>query len=135
MDLKALVMQYVLVPALVGIGGIAAALVHALFTWVQAKAKNQKLANAIGVVDHLAENIVADLNASMKPQLAVLGEGGVLDAAGKAKLKSTAVASLKASLATNAAKAAEDLLAIVSPSLESYLSGAIEKAVLKLSPK
>lgn len=122
-----LFLSYVLPLLLTGLGAVAIWAVGKLATWLHSKEQTSKLARLGSFVADYAASIVAELNATLRPQLASALADGVLTDAEKAQLKATALDALKNRLPPSI-KALVDSL--YGPAAETLLAGAIERAVL-----
>ncbi len=122
----------IVVPALcTGLAGLLGWAMMALRKKFEAQAEQSKIA-AVGTrITHLADVVVADLNATVKPAIVEAAKDGVLTAEEAAKIKSMAMDRLKALIAEKGMAELSGVLGIVAPSIETYLSGLIEQAVAK----
>lgn len=93
------------------------------------RAKESKFFAVAAQVAHLAEIVVAEVDAVVRPKLvAALADGKVTQAEAE-ELKKVALAKLKELLAQRGMKELKGVIGIFMPSVDTYLSGAIEKAV------
>ncbi len=97
-----------------------------------ANAAGSKKAQVIDRVFHFAQVIVADLDATLKKELPGLIADGELSASDITRLRTVALARLKALAGEQGLAELQKVLGIATPQLESYLSGIIEHAVGKL---
>lgn len=133
MDIKsaltAAFIQYVLPVLITAIaGGLGWVLVQ-LGLFIKAKWGESKIAMIAVRVEHLAEIVVADIEATLRPKIAAAAADGQLTAEEGADLKKTAMERLKAMLAERGLLELQGVLGIIAPQVDTYLSGAIEKAV------
>ena len=119
-------LESVLPLLLTALGGALVWAVAQLASWLRSKAAESKLARVGTVVADLAASVVAELNATLRPQLqAALADGQLTDVE-KALLKATAVSVLK----TKLPPAMQSLAASVFGSaVDTWLAGHVERAV------
>jgi len=102
---------------------------------IKAKEKTSKLAGAGLKVFNFAMAVVADLEVTLKPELAMACKDGVLTKAEITHLRDTALARLKAMLGTAGIAELSKVLGLNPESLDKYLQGQIERAVSELPGK
>jgi hypothetical protein len=100
-----------------------------LSTWLAALAEKSKVAAVALKVEHFAETVVADLDATMRPEVALALADGILDDLEKAKLRATALERMKVLLGTAGLAQVAGVLGIGAAAVEAYLSGVLEKKV------
>jgi len=108
-----------------------------LIAYLSAKGEHTKLAAAGLKVAMLADAVVADLNATVKPELqAALADGKLTDEE-KKYLKDLALARLKDMLGKHGLSTIQSVIGVWLPSIDTYLSGVIEQSVsaAKVSPQ
>lgn len=121
------VVQYVLPPLVPLLGALVTWALAKLVAFLDAKAKESKAALVAAKLTGAAQSVVAELNATLRPQLeAALADGALTDAE-KKQLKDAALNTLKTKLPTSLMASASS---IFGGFLDTYLSGAIERAVL-----
>lgn len=130
--MKELFMQYLLPPILTALGVGAAWVLTQLGLWISAKWGESKLAQATMRVTHFASVIVADIEATVRPEIQKALADGELSAEEGKRLKETAMARLKEMLAKEGLAELKGVVGVFAPTLESYLSGVIERAVSAL---
>lgn len=124
--MKELFFSTILPILLTALGGVAVWAIGLLATWLHEKAKSSKLARVGAVVTDLANSVVAELNATLKPQLAAALADGKLTDEEKAKLKSTALEILKTKLPTGLQSLAASFFG---EAVDTWLAGHVERAV------
>lgn len=125
--LLAFVLQYVLPPLVPVLGGLVTWALAKLVTFLDAKAKESKAALVAAKLTGAAQSVVADLNATLRPQLEAALADGVLTDTEKKHLKEAALTTLKTKLPPALMASASS---IFGGFLDTYLSGAVERAVL-----
>lgn len=115
-----------------GAGGGLLWLLRLLVQWLTPKAAASKMAKVALQVEHLAEIVVTDLEATMRPLIASAAGDGVLTPDEGAKLKQAAMARLLSLLQENGVAEIKEAFGLFAPQVDIYLSGAIEKAVAAL---
>lgn len=133
MDLKStlleLFIQYVLpILATAAFGGLVWLLVQ-LSRWFAAKGATNRFFLVTERVAHLASVIVADIDATMRPKLKSAAEDGKISPDEAAELKKAALDALKKSLSERGLTQLQGVLDVFGGPVETYLSGAIERAV------
>lgn len=120
---------------------LTSVLLPALQRYLQAKASAegataaQKAMAAVALkVEHFAELVVADLNATLKPLILEAAKDGNVSPEEWAKLKATAMERVKVLLGQEGLASLTGILGIGASAAETYLSGAIEKAVEAAKP-
>lgn len=83
---------------------------------------------------HFAELVVADLQVTLRPQLAQAAVDGKLTRVEIDQLRATAVARLKAMAGDQGLIELQETLKLAAPGLEVWLSGLVESAVSRLKP-
>ncbi len=121
------VLQYVLPPLVPVLGGLVTWALAKLVTFLDAKAKESKAALVAAKLTGAAQSVVADLNATLRPQLEAALADGVLTDVEKKQLKEAALTTLKTKLPPTLMASASS---IFGGFLDTYLSGAVERAVL-----
>lgn len=108
---------------------LTALVVIPLRKWLTAKADTSAIAGVALKAEHFAEGVVADINATMVPELAsALADGVITDAEAK-HLRETAMNRLKEQLGTRGLAELSGVLGIGGKALEQYLAGVVEKKV------
>lgn len=120
-----------LLPMLVGIIGLVLTglVVLPLQKWLAAKAQTSALAGVAMKAEHLAEGVVADLNATLVPELQSALKDGVITKEEAAHLREVAMGRLKSQLGTRGLTELSGVLGIGGAALEQYIGGLIEKKV------
>lgn len=125
------VLQYV-VPALVTVlGPLLIWALSALATFLKSKASESKVFGVLSVVTEAANSVVAELNATLKPQLQAALADGVLTQAEKDQLKAAALQVLKTKLPAATLASAQGMFG---PLLDTWLGGLVERAVIDQKP-
>lgn len=130
MDPKTLFVEYALPLLATALTSLLALALKALVTWLNSKAEGSKLAAVAAKVAHFSELVVTDLEHTVKPELEKALADGKLTDEEKEGLKALALERLKALLADSGMKELKGVMGILTPQLELYLSGAIEKALV-----
>lgn len=125
------VLQYVVAPAIALLAPLLLAALAKLVTYLHSKEKESKLAMIGGVVADAAQSVVAELNATLKPQLLKALEDGKLTDVEKAQLKEAALTALKTKLPAATMAGAS---AIFGPLVDQWLGGMVERAVTAQKP-
>lgn len=123
------VVQYVipaLITALIPIVGLAVRALASKWTAEGSESKGKAVAARLLF---LTDAIVADLNASLKDELIAASADGTIDDAEKAALKAHAMDRIKATLTERGVKEVATVFGILAPSVDTLLSGLIEKSV------
>ena len=121
------VLQYIVVPLLPVVGGLLA---FALKKWADSLAEAGKTSASARIGSKLmgaAESAVAEINATLRPQLEAALADGVLTDKEKAELKAAAMALLTQKLPKELLAAAGGIFGDFLPT---YLSGLLERALL-----
>ena len=124
---SSLLLQHVLAPALAALGGLLAWALTALANYLREKAKESKALGVVAVLTEAVRSMVAQLNATLRPQLEAALADGVLTDAEKTKLKETAIETVKKSLPAATLNTAKS---IFGDFLDPFLGGLVERAVL-----
>jgi hypothetical protein len=125
------VLQYV-VPALITVlGPLAIWALSALAGFLKAKSSESKVFGVLSVVTEAANSVVAELNATLKPQLQAALADGVLTQAEKDQLKAAALTVLKTKLPAATLASAQGMFG---PMLDTWLGGLVERAVTEQKP-
>lgn len=124
---SALLLQHVLAPVLTALGGLLAWALKALVDYLKEKGKESKTLNIVAVLTESVRSMVAQLNATLRPQLEAALADGVLTDAEKTKLKETAIETVKKSLPAATLNTAKS---IFGDFLDPFLGGLVERAVL-----
>lgn len=125
------VLQYV-VPALVTVlGPLAIYALQQLAVFLKAKSSESKVLGVLSVVTEAANSVVAELNATLKPQLQAALADGVLTDLEKKQLKDAALLVLKTKLPAATLASAQGLFG---PMLDTWLGGLVERAVVEQKP-
>ena len=125
------VLQYV-VPALVTVlGPLAIWALGQLGAFLKSKSSESKVFGVLSVVTEAANSVVAELNATLKPQLQAALSDGVLTDAEKKQLKEAALSVLKTKLPAATLASAQGLFG---PMLDTWLGGLVERAVVEQKP-
>lgn len=125
------VLQYV-VPALVTVlGPLAIWALGQLGAFLKSKSSESKVLGVLSVVTEAANSVVAELNATLKPQLQAALADGVLTQAEKDQLKKAALDVLKTKLPAATLASAQGLFG---PMLDTWLGGLVERAVVEQKP-
>jgi hypothetical protein len=124
--------KFILPVLATGLGGLLVILFAAAGDWCRARAKESKLAAVGAQVAMLADLVVADIEATLRPKLALAAEDGQLTSAEAAELKQVAMDRLKQLLAEKGLASVKGVFGILAPQVELFLSGAIERAVARL---
>lgn len=112
---------------LTALGGVAVWALAQLTLWLREKATTSKVARIGGVVADLAASIVAELNATLRPQLEAALKDGVLTDVEKTQLKTTALNILKTKLPAGTQALATS---VFGAAVDTWLSGHVERAVV-----
>lgn len=120
------VLQYVVAPLIALLAPLLVAALAKLVTYLHSKEKESKLAMIGGVVADAAQSVVAELNATLKPQLLKALEDGKLTDVEKAQLKEAALTALKTKLPAATMAGAT---AIFGPLVDQWMGGMVERAV------
>lgn len=125
------VLQYV-VPALITVlGPLVIWALSQLAAFLKAKSAESKVLGVLSVVTEAANSVVAELNATLKPQLQAALADGVLTQAEKDQLKKAALDVLKTKLPSATLASAQGLFG---PMLDTWLGGLVERAVVDQKP-
>jgi len=125
------VLQYV-VPALITVlGPLVIWALSQLAAFLKAKSAESKVLGVLSVVTEAANSVVAELNATLKPQLQAALADGVLTQAEKDQLKKAALDVLKTKLPAATLASAQGLFG---PMLDTWLGGLVERAVVEQKP-
>ncbi len=125
------VLQYV-VPALITVlGPLAIWALGQLAAFLRAKSGESKVFGVLSVVTEAANSTVAELNATLKPQLQAALADGVLTDAEKKQLKEAALQVLKTKLPAATLASASSMFG---PMLDTWLGGLVERAVVDQKP-
>jgi hypothetical protein len=114
---------------------VAALLAKVLFFLgkkLDAQAESSKLAAVGAKFAHFAEVVVADLDATLKPQLKEATKDGVLTAAEIAQLRTVALDRLKKLAGEHGIKELQGVLDFGATQVDGYLTGLVESTVDKL---
>lgn len=133
-QLLSLFVQYLAPLLYTGVLGMVGWMLHHLRAYFQAKAAESKLFQVGARLTDLADSVVADLEATMKPELQAAVADGVLTKAEITRLREVALGRLKQLAGEKGLGEILSVLKIAAPGLDVYLNGIIEKAVAKLSP-
>lgn len=112
--------------------GLMGVTIWALAAWrskQDAQAGQSKVAAVLSRVLTLAEAVVQDLEATLKPEMKAAAADGRLTREELAKLKSLALDRLKESLGQHGLEELRQVLALAAPSLGTILSGLVETAL------
>ena len=132
--LLSLFVQYVVPPLFAIVMAGAAWALWKLSQFLNSKAGESKLAAVAARISHLAEGVVADLEATLKPELVEATKDGVLTKAEITRLREVALARLKQLAGERGLAELQLVLGLVPTQVDSYLTGVIEKAVDRLPP-
>lgn len=121
-----LVLQYVVAPLLPVLGALLTAALARLVAYLGAKATESRGALVAAKLAGAAQSVVAELNATLRPQLEAALADGVLTVAEKQQLKAAALEQLKTRLPKDLLAAASG---IFGGFLDTYLGGLVERAV------
>lgn len=125
------VLQYV-VPALITVLGPLIIYAGAqLAAFLKSKSSESKVFGVLSVVTEAANSTVAELNATLKPQLQAALADGVLTDLEKKQLKDAALLVLKTKLPAATLASAQGLFG---PMLDTWLGGLVERAVVEQKP-
>lgn len=125
-----LFLEYIAPPLLAVVFALAGRALAWLGGMAKARASESKLAATGARVTHFVEIVVADLNATVRPEMEKrLRDDGRLDEADGAALKAMAMERLKKLLTEHGMEELQSVLGIVGPQVEMYLSALIEKSV------
>lgn len=118
-------------------GAFAAAIwaLTKLSTVLKTKADGNKLVACLATLTVHADTVVSNIQATLIPVIKKDAADGALSATEVAQLRTAALAKLKESLGTEGVAAIQDVVGILAPSLDSFLSGFIETRVAALGPK
>jgi hypothetical protein len=119
-------LQYALPTVLTALGGVATAAMVKLTSWLHSKEQESKLARVTAVVADTAQSVVAELDATLRPQLEAAMADGVLTDAESQKLKSAALEILKNKLPANITNLATKFFGAA---VDTWIAGHIERAV------
>jgi hypothetical protein len=122
-----LFLDYALPPLLVALFGFVMWALAQLATWLRSREAESKLFRLTATVTDLSRSIVAELNATLRPQLAAALADGVLTDVEKAQLKSTALDVLKNKLPEGLRTLATQFFGTA---VDAWLGGHIERAVV-----
>lgn len=122
-----LVLQYLVAPLLPVLGGLLAFALKKLSDYLMARSAESKGALVANKLVGAAQSVVAELNATLRPELEAALADGVLTEVEKAKLKEHALQLLKTKLPADLLAAASG---IFGGFLDTYLGGLIERAVI-----
>lgn len=111
--------------------GAAWALGH-LALWLKSKTQATKTQLALVQLAYLAELVVVDIEATIRPTLKSVAEDGHLSKEDAEKIKAIAVERLFALAKERGFVEAQKLLESMAPSAATFLSGLVERAVAKL---
>lgn len=125
-DILALVLQYVVAPALPVLGALLVWALKKLVDYLGAKSAESKGALVGLKLATAAQSVVADLNSTLRPQLEAALADGVLTDAEKKQLKDAALTALKTKLPAELMGAASGIFGAF---LDTHLSGLVEQAV------
>lgn len=128
-DFNEIFVEYVLPILATGIAALAAFALKSLVSFLEAKAQSSKIAAAGVKIAHFAEIVVADLEATVKPQLAGMVADGHITDEEKKTLKDLAMSRLKQLLSEHGLDSLSGVLGIATSKVQLYLSGVIEKAL------
>jgi hypothetical protein len=120
------VLQYIVAPLLPLIGAAVVGALGKLVLYLHAREAESRVARIAAVFAEGARSIVAELDATLRPQLAEALADGVLTAAEKAKLKEAALLALRSKLPP---ALLEQARGVFGPLLDSWLGGLVERAV------
>lgn len=124
-----LFIQYVLPVLVAGLMGLVGRLLAKYTQKVEAQADSTKTENAVSRFTHFMSIIVADMNATVVPEMRKRSADGKLDAEDMAKLRALAMARLMTLVGENGMSELRKTLGIFAPSLETYLFGLLERSV------
>ncbi len=119
-------LEYVLPPLATALGAAAVWAIAKLATWLHSKEQGSKLAQLGAVVVDMSQSIVAELNVTLRPQLAAALADGVLTDVEKAQLKTTAVGILKTKLPVGLQALARQFFG---DAVDTWLGGHVERAL------
>lgn len=119
-------LEYVLPPLATALGAATVWAVSRLATWLHSKGEESKLFRLTATVADLAHSVVAELNATLRPQLASALADGVLTPEEGAKLKAAALDVLKNKLPAGLQTLASQ---VFGSAVDTWLGGHIERAV------
>lgn len=97
-----------------------------IISWLRAHTKSAKLGDAITSVEELAHSTIAEVDATLRPELEAAMADGVLTDEEKAKLKDSALTLLKKQLPAATEKI---LKSAFGSSIETWLAGWVERAL------
>ncbi len=129
MDTSSAFMQYVAPLLVTGLFGLITFALKMLADKWAAEGKSNKLIAVGAKVAHFAELVVADLDANLKPQLQSALADGVITPEEQKALRDLALARMKLLLAKEGMAELTGVLGIATSQVDSYILGAIEKAV------
>lgn len=119
-------LDYAMPPLLTALGAAAVWALAKLAAWLQSKGEESKLFRLTATVADLAHSTVAELNATLRPQLASALADGHITAEEGARLKATALDVLKNKLPVGLRTLATQAFGA---SVDTWLGGHIERAV------
>lgn len=123
-----MVLQYVVAPLIPVVGGLLVFALKKLTEYLAAKSHESKAAAVGAKLTGAAASVVAEINATLRPELeAALADGKLTDEE-KAKLKTAALQMLKTKLPAELMQAAGG---IFGGFLDTYLGGLIERELLQ----
>jgi hypothetical protein len=131
-ELLDIFVKYIVPPlaTLVASGGAWA--LGQLALWLKSKTDASKTMLALSQLAYLAELVVADVEATLRPLVKEFSADGQMAPEEAAKLKAAAVERLKALAKERGFLEAQKLLEAMAPSLAPFLSGIVERAVAAL---
>jgi hypothetical protein len=133
--LLSLFIQYLLPILFSALATLSAWALAQLAKKLGAQAAHSKAAAIAARLTHLAETIVADLEATLKPELAKATADGKLDKAEILRLRDVALQRLKALAGERGLLELQGILGIAAPQVDGYLQGILERAVDQLPSK
>lgn len=132
LSLMEMVVKYLAPPLLSALGSLLVWVFWKLGQKLDAQASMSKLSAVGARISHLAESVAHELEATLKPELLKATEDGKLTTDEITKLRETALARLRQMIGEKGLGEVVGVLGIVLPSVNTYLSGVIEKAVAGL---
>jgi hypothetical protein len=127
-DVMQLVLQYLVAPLLPVLGGLLMFALKKLTDYLTAKSAESKGALVAAKLTGAAASAVAEINATLRPELEAALADGVLTDAEKTKLKTAALELLKTRLPSELLGAASS---IFGGFLDTYLGGLVERSLLE----
>lgn len=130
--LMSLFVQHVAPVLFIGLAGLVGWVFTQLGRKFGADASDSKLSKVLTRLAHLGDVVVAELDATLRPELEKATADGVLTKAEIAQLRDVALAKLKAIAGERGLEEARALIGIALPQFDQYLHGVLERAVDRL---